>query len=127
MVWLLIDAENYFDVERESYGIKKRSKGIQQHAYNIRSNELLLIYDVSRRQIEQIYIATEDGVYETTDDEYPLRFDIAYVSRLDNQISFEEMKSALPNSEYVKQHRARAIAYMTPNDWRLLRRASVGT
>lgn len=125
MVWLLIDAENYFDKERESYGIKKGSKGIQEHANNIRSNELLLIYDVSRRQIEQIYIATEDGVYETDDDEYPLGFDIAYVCGLDNPISFKTMKMALPNSEYVKDPRARAIAYITPNEWRLLRRASV--
>ncbi len=125
MVWLLIDAENFFNLERESYEIKKGSKGIQEHANKIHSNELLLIYDVSRRQIEQIYIAVEDGIKGTGNDEYPSILDIAYVSRLDNLISFEEMKKALPNSEYVKDPRGRAIAHMTPNEWKLLRKASI--
>ena len=121
MVWLLIDAENYFKDKQESYGIKKGNKGIQEHTNNIHNNELLLIYDVSRKQIEQIYMVTDDGVYETDRDEYPLGIGVSYVDRLDTPISFEEMKRLLPNSEFVKDHHRRAIGSITPNEWRILR------
>ena len=121
MIWLLIDSENYFDKEQEDYGIKKGSKGIQEHANDIHRNDFLLIYDVSRQRIEQIYKVTEEDVYETDYDDYPLGIGISYIDRLDNPISFEEMKRLLPNSEYVKDSRRRAIGIITSNEWRKLR------
>lgn len=120
MTWLLIDAENYFDEEQEDYGIKKGSKGIQEHADDIRRNDFLFIYNVSRQQIEQIYMVTEE-VYKTDDDDYPLGIGILYIDRLDNLISFEEMKRLLPNSEYVKDSHRRAIGSITPNELDRLR------
>jgi len=120
MTWLLIDAENYFDEEQEDYGIKKGSKGIQEHANDIHWNDFLFIYNVSRQQIEQIYIVTEE-VYKTDDDDYPLRFGILYIDRLDNPISFEEIKRLLPDSEYVKDSHRRAIGSITSNEFDRLR------
>ena len=120
MIWLIVDAENYFYKERDDYSIKKGSKGIKENVDSINIGDFLLIYNVSKQIIEEIYVVVKD-VTPTDNENYPLCIEISYIHKLVDPITFEEMKQLIPQSQYVSDQRRRAIGKITPNQWKVLR------